>query len=349
MSMSPDALPPDIRTAADYAEHARRRLEPAVWSYLEAGSGQGRTLAANRRAFEDLALVPRPLADLRGAHTRLTLLGQALQHPILLAPIAYQRLFHPDGERASALAAATQGGTLIVSTLASQPLEAIAEASREGGAAPWFQLYWLGGREATLRLMRRAEAAGYAALVFTVDAPVTQARFDLPPEVRAVNLERSLTPAPVAEGASQVFDGWMAQAPTWADLAWLREQTRLPLVLKGVLHPADAERAVALGCDALVVSNHGGRVLDGAPASLQALPAIVERLAGRVPVLLDSGVRDGADVLRALQLGAQAVLLGRPYVWGLTAAGALGVAHVLRLLRDELDMSMALCGWGGVA
>ncbi len=335
-------LPDGIDTAADYESPARERLDPAAWNYLQ--SGGGITLAANRRAFDAHPLMPRPLADVGGGHTRLTLFGQTMEHPILLAPIAYQRLFHPDGEAASAMAAAAQGSALVVSSLASQSLESIAEAGAEGGAVPWFQLYWQGERDATLRLARRAEAAGCPVLMLTVDAPVKPASLLLPDGIAAVNLERPLAPTPIAAGQSPVFDGWMAQAPTWDDLAWLRERIHGPLLLKGLLHADDAERAVGLGCDGLVVSNHGGRVLDGVPASLEVLPAILARVAGRVPVLLDSGVRNGRDVFKALELGAAAVLLGRPYIWGLAAAGALGVAHVIRLLRDELECAMALCG-----
>jgi 4-hydroxymandelate oxidase len=339
-----DILPTGVTTATDYAAHARTRLDPVAWRYLQDGSGAGLTLAANRRAFDTQTLIPRPLADVRGGHTQLNLFGQMLEHPILLAPIAYQRLFHPDGEAASAMAAAAQGGALWVSSLASQTLEGIAEAGLQTGRAPWFQLYWQGERARTLRLARRAEAAGYPVFMFTVDAPVKLATLQLPGSIRAVNLEQPLAPAPPQNGQSLVFDGWMAQAPTWEDLAWLRDQLRQPLILKGLLHPDDAERAVNLGCDGLVVSNHGGRVLDGTPASLEALPVILARVAGRVPVLLDSGIRDGRDVFKAHQLGASAVLLGRPYIWGLASAGALGVAHVIRLLRDELEATMALCG-----
>jgi 4-hydroxymandelate oxidase len=347
-----DILPSGITSAGDYEALAYERLDPAAWRYLQDGSGAGLTLAGNRRAFEVQPLVPRPLADVRGGHTRLTLFGQRLEHPVLLAPIAYQRLFHPDGERACAMAAAAQGGAMWVSSLASQPLESIAAAATgvatsvatKSGGAPWFQLYWQGERERTLRLARRAEAAGYPVLMLTVDAPVKLATLELPSAVAAVNLERPLVPAPPGAGQSRVFAGWMAQAPTWDDLAWLRGRIRQPLVVKGLLHPDDAERAVNLGCDGLVVSNHGGRVLDGAPASLAALPAILARVAGRVPVMLDSGIRDGRDVYKALALGAVAVLLGRPAIWGLACAGALGVAHVIRLLRDELEATMALCG-----
>ncbi len=339
-----DQLPAGIHSAADYEAIAHARLDPVAWRYLQDGSGAGLTLAANRRAFEELTLVPRPLADVGGGHTRLDLFGQTLAHPILLAPIAYQRLFHPDGEAACAMAAAAQGGAMWVSSLASQTLESIAQAGLQTGRAPWFQLYWQGDRARTLRLARRAEAAGYPVSMFTVDAPVKLATLQLPGGVSAVNLEPALAPAPLQHGQSPVFDGWMAQAPTWDDLAWLRDQLRQPLIIKGLLHPDDCERGVNLGCDGLVVSNHGGRVIDGAPSSLEVLPAVCARVAGRVPVLLDSGIRDGRDVYQALAAGATAVLLGRPAIWGLAAAGALGVAHVIRLLRDELEMTLALCG-----
>lgn len=334
------ACPADIGCAADYQPYAQARLAPDVWRYLQEGSGEGITLRANQHAFESVPLYPRPLADVRGGHTRLNLFGEELAHPMLLAPIAYQRLFHDDGECASAMAAVAQGGQMVVSSLASQAIEDITSAADQ---PLWFQLYWQGGREATLDLAHRALAAGCKVLMFTVDAPVKQAALRLPAGINAANVERESFPPMLLAGQSAVFDGWMAQAPTWDDLAWLRERIPAPLLLKGVLHPADAERALALGCDGLVVSNHGGRVLDGAPASLEQLPAIVAAARG-APVLLDSGVRSGRDVYKALALGATAVLVGRPYVWGLASAGALGVAHVLRLLRDELEMTMALTG-----
>lgn len=335
-------IPPDIRSAADYRSHARARLDPVAWNYLESGAGEGLSMAANARAFADYPLMPRMLADVRGGHTRLALFGESLEHPLLLAPIAYQCLFHPDGEAASLTAADAQGGIAIVSSLASQPFAEIV-----GGATRrhWFQLYWQGSRERTARLLDRAHQAGFAALVFTLDAPIKQAAMQLPPKVRAVNLDAPLAMPPIGAGQSPVFDGWMSQAPTWDDLAWLRSRTPLPLLAKGILHPADAARAADLGCDGVIVSNHGGRVLDGAPASLAALPAVRDALCGNIPILLDSGIRSGSDAAKALAAGATAVLVGRPYVWGLATAGALGVAHVLRLLRDELEMIMALCGW----
>jgi 4-hydroxymandelate oxidase len=290
--------------------------------------------------------MPRPLADVRGGHTRIELFGEMLGHPMLLAPLAYQRLYHPDGEQASAMAAHAQDGQIVISTLASQSFDAIARAA---GRAPWFQLYWQGSRDATRRLLDRAQATGVRAVVFTVDAPVKQTTLVLPAQVGAVNLDAPTHPVSIADGQSQVFDGWMAQAPTWDDLAWLRDQTTLPLLLKGVLHAEDAVRAARLGCDGLVVSNHGGRVLRGAPASLSSLPAIVSAVGQDVPVLLDSGIDSGSDVHRALAAGARAVLVGRPYIWGLAGNGALGVAHIIRLMRDELELCMALCGQAGVA
>ncbi len=336
--------PADVLTATDYLPYAQARLEPERWRYLQDGTGNGAGLRANEQAFEAVRLMPRPLADVRGGHTRIQLFGQELAHPILLAPVAYQRLFHPDGECASAMAAVAQGGQMVVSSLASQPLEAIAQEAGQ----PWFQLYWQGNRERTLKLMQRALAAGYRAVMFTVDAPVKQAAMQLPPEVTAVNLEAPLPFPSLSPWQSPVFDGWMLQAPNWNDLAWLRDQAKVPLLLKGVLHPDDAGRAVALGCDGLVVSSHGGRVLDGAIPALEALPDILRLVAGRVPVLLDSGIRDGRDVFKALMLGANAVMIGRPYIWGLATAGAMGVAHIIRLLRDELEMTMALTGCASI-
>lgn len=331
----------DIATAADYRSVAQQRLDPVAWRYLESGSGDERCLAANRQSFAAASIVPRPLVDVRGGHTRLTLFGMDLAHPILPAPIAYQRLFHPDGECASAAAADAQGVPFIVSSLASQSFATIARAAERPW---WFQLYWQGERERSLRLLRQAEKDGCAAVIFTVDAPVKQAALLLPPQVSAVNLEAPLAPARIAPDASAVFDGWMTQAPTWDDLAWLRQQTRLPLLVKGILHPDDARQAAGLGCDGLVVSNHGGRVLDSAPSALGVLPGIRSAVGPNLPLLLDSGIRNGRDVFAALAAGADATLLGRPYIWGLAANGAMGVAHVLRLTRDELEMSMALTG-----
>lgn len=282
---------------------------------------------------------------MRGGHTGLELFGETLGHPLLLAPVAYQRLQHPDGECASAMAAIAQDGQFIASTLASQPLEQIARAA---GKPLWFQLYWQGDRDRTARLLDRALAAGYRCVMFTVDAPVKLAAAPLPAHVAPVNLEPA-APRPFADLRSEVFDGWMAEAPDWEDLRWLRARTPVPLIGKGILHAQDAQDALQAGCDGVVVSNHGGRVLPHAPSALARLPAVVDAVGDRVPVLYDSGIDSGADAFRALALGARAVLVGRPYLWGLAVGGALGVAHVIRLLRDELEMTMALCGCATLA
>lgn len=337
-------MQPQCNSIADYEVAARAALPAPIWHYLDGGSGTGRTRRANERVFDAIRLQPRPLADVRGGHTRLELFGHMLAHPFLLAPVAYQRLFDPQGEISVALAAAAQQAPLIVSSLASQPLEDIAAT----GAELWFQLYWQADRVRTLRLLRRAEAAGARAIVFTVDAPVKQATLDLPAGVTAMNLE-PITPPPATAGTSVVFDQWMAVAPRWDDLDWLRAQTGLPLLVKGLLHADDAVRAVQAGCDGLVVSNHGGRIIDGTSTALDALHEFRQRLPSSIPLLFDSGIRSGQDAFKALAAGAQAVLVGRPYLWGLAAAGPMGVAHVVRLLRDELEMTMALSGCATLA
>ncbi len=334
-------IPPEIHTAEDYLSHAQARVTPEVWRYLAEGSGKGRTLKANQAAFEAKLLTPRPLKSLQEASTALNLFGQTFAHPFLLAPVAYQQLFHPDGEMASAVAANAQSGQMIVSSLASQTLEQIIHAAEQ---PLWFQLYWQGNRARTLTLVKRAIAAGYSAVMFTIDAPVKQAVLQLPQGISAVNQEAPLQPLPIGQHQSIVFDGWMRQAPTWEDLAWLRGEVQVPLIVKGVLNAQDAKLIESIGCEGLVVSNHGGRVLDGTPTSLEQLPHIVNVLSSQTKVLFDSGIRTGQDAYKALALGADAVLVGRPYVWGLASVGAVGVAHVLRLMRDELEMTMALMG-----
>jgi 4-hydroxymandelate oxidase len=345
--MSP--IPREIVALADYESAARARMAAAAWESIAGGSADEHTLAANRTGFARLRLNGRVLAPMDGAHTRLDLLGLALDHPILVAPTAWHRLVHPEGEAATALGAAALRATMVVSALASLPLEAIAAQAQ---APLWFQLYVQPDRGFTHALVRRAEAAGYRAIVVTVDAPVTlrnreqRIGFQLPPDVEPVNL-RDGPPPPAGRAAaheSEVFAGLLDGTPQWADIAALRRQTGLPILLKGIMHPEDALRGIEAGADALIVSNHGGRVLDTMPASIEALPRIAKVVAGRVPLLLDGGISRGTDVLKALALGAQAVLVGRPILHALAVAGATGVAHVLKLLRTELEIAMAQTG-----
>ncbi|MFG6431813.1 alpha-hydroxy acid oxidase [Roseateles sp. LYH14W] len=328
-------------------------MTESAWAYLNGGAADELTLQANRAAWDAIKLQPRVLRDLAGGHTRVTLLGRELLHPVLLAPIAYQRLFHADGERAIAHAAAAQGAGIILSAQASVPMEDVAAPMlAEPTAGPlWFQLYWRDDRDFMRALLRRIEAAGYQALVLTVDAPVHGARdrerrigFKLPADIRAVNLGGVKKPLNLQPGQSALFDGLMPRAATWAEVDWLRAESKLPLLLKGVTHADDAREALARGVAGLIVSNHGGRTLDTVAATAALLPPLRAAVGPDVPLLVDGGLRRGTDVLKAMALGANAVLLGRPYVHALAASGALGVAHALRLLRDELEIAMALSG-----
>ena len=342
-------IPPDLVSAADYQRYARQHMSANAQAYVDSAAADELSHAANLAAFSRYLLDTQVLADVSGGHCRSQLFGLELSHPILLAPVAYQKLVHPDGERAAAYAATAMGSSMVVSTLASTTLEDIAAAAQ---SPLWFQLYWQHDRAFVAQLVRRAEQAGYRALVLTVDAPLAGVRnaeqragFALPDEVSAANLAGMASWQPrLAAGQSMVFDGLMAVAPTWQDIAWLRQHTTLPILLKGVLSPRDAKLALDHGIDGIIVSNHGGRVLDGVPASLDALPRIAAVTQGNVPLLLDGGVRRGTDMLKALALGANAVLIGRPFIHALSVAGALGVAHLLRTLQEELEVAMALTG-----
>lgn len=350
MAQAPQTpVPADAVSLGDYERYARERIPVPVWAYIAGAAADGLTRDWNRRAFDRIALSGRVLADMRGAHTRGTLLGLDMPAPLLIAPTAFHRLVHPEGEAATALGAAAAGVCLTLGTLSSIAIEEVA-AARHGPL--WFQLYMQRRREDTLRLVRRAEDAGCLALVVTVDAPVSgirndeqRAGFALPAGVFAANLV-GIPPLTVdaGPGESPVFRGLLDGQPTWADIAWLRGETRLPIVLKGILNPLDAAMALEHGVDAVAVSNHGGRTLDTLPATIDALPAIVAAVGGRVPVLLDGGVRRGTDILKALARGASAVMIGQPVLHALAVAGPVGVAHLFSILRAELEAAMALTG-----
>ena len=346
-------IPADVANLADFEAHARACMSEQAFAYLNGAAADEQVLRANRTAWDAIKLWPRVLRDLGGGHTRITLLGREWPQPVALAPIAYQRLAHPDGELASAYAAAAQGAGLILSAQASMPMQGVAQAMlSEAGRGPlWFQLYWRDDRDFMRELLQRIEAAGFEALVLTVDAPVHGARdrerragFKLPDDIRAVNLGGLKKPLDLAPGQSAMFDGLMPRAAKWAEIDWLRQHSHLPLLLKGVAHPEDALEAQRRGVAGLIVSNHGGRTLDALPTTAELLPMLRATMGEDFPMLVDGGIRRGTDVLKAIALGADAVLLGRPYVHALATAGALGVAHALRLLRDELEIAMALCG-----
>ena len=345
--------PPPLLTLADHERHALEVLDGPTRAYLFGGAADEITLAKNTTAWRALELMPRVLRPLAGGHTRVNLLGRTLPCPLLVAPMASQRLAHPDGEHATALAAAALGCGLVFSTQASTLLEDTAGLFlTEAVRGPlWFQLYLQPDRGFTRELVQRAEAAGFEALVLTVDAPVNGVRdaeirsgFQLPPQVSAVNLRGMQPPNSAAPGQSALFNGLLHHAPTWSDVEWLLSITHLPVLLKGVVHPDDARQAIDCGAAGVIVSNHGGRTLDTMPATATLLPRVVQAVAGDAPVLVDGGIRRGTDVLKSMALGASAVLVGRPVLHGLASAGAAGVAHVLRLLRDELEIAMALSG-----
>ncbi|WCM93921.1 alpha-hydroxy-acid oxidizing protein [Acidovorax sp. NCPPB 2350] len=351
---APATFPPGVHGAIDYERLAPRHMDAARHAYVAGGCGQDLSVAANTHAFAAWAVLPRLLRDVRHGHVRATVGGEAWAHPVALAPVAFQALAHPQGEIDTARAAGATDTCLVASTLSSHPLEAIAQAC---GPARWFQLYFQPRREDTLHLLRRAEAAGYRAIVVTLDAAIQtasrralEAGFRMPADCVAANLrdQAPTEPPPPAPGQARIFHA-MHFAPTWDDLDWLLAQARLPVWVKGVLHPDDAQALQARGTAGIVVSNHGGRSLDGAPATLQMLPAVRAAVGADFPVLLDGGIRCGTDVFKALALGADAVLVGRLQVYALAAAGALGVAHMLRLLVEELQACMALAGCATLA
>ncbi|WP_437712091.1 alpha-hydroxy acid oxidase [Sorangium sp. So ce448] len=342
---------PSLLTVDDFERAARARLSKMAYDYYRSGADEGRTLRENRRAFRRLEIHYRVLVDVAERDMSTTVLGTRVPFPILVAPTAYQRLAHPDGEIASSRAASELGTIFTLSTLSTTSLEAVAGASP---GPKWFQLYVHKDRGLTRALVERAESAGYRALMLTVDTPVLGRRiadvrngFALPEGLVMANLIDAAAAAPVEERGS-LLASYVATrhdaSLTWRDVGWLASLTKLPILLKGIVRPDDAVRALEAGAAGVVVSNHGARQLDGAPATIDALPAIADAVAGRCPVLMDGGIRWGTDVLKAIALGARAVLVGRPVLWGLAALGGEGVARVLAGLRDELSIAMALAG-----
>jgi len=336
----------------EYEPLARAKLGDMAWDYLAGGSGDERTLAWNRERLDATRLLPRVLHDVSNVDTRLKLLGLELPFPVLLAPTGFQKLFHPEGESATARGAGAAGALYTLSTPATTSLEDVAKVA---SGPLWFQLYVQRDRGFTLELVRRAEAHGYRALVLTADTPVLGARdrdhrrqLELPPGMELPNLRGlgARTDEPTFQHGTR--NPFLDPSLTWKDVEWLAKQSKLPVVVKGILHARDAQLALDHGAAAIGVSNHGGRNLDTVPATIDALPAIAAAV-GKVPILFDGGVRRGVDVVKALALGATAVMIGRPYLWGLSAFGAEGVTRVVQLLVTELEMAMAQCGAASLA
>ncbi len=345
---------------AQLEKKAAEVLPPTAYDYITGGASGERTLRANLAAFDRRRIVPRMLRDVSQRDLAVELFGCTLPAPVLLGPVGVQGIIHPEADVASARAAASLGIPFVLSTLSSRPLEEVAQAM--GSAPRWFQLYWGKDSELTASLLQRAEKSGYSALVVTLDTamlgwrerdlqhpylpflfgqglanyftdPVFRSRLEQPPEAN---------PAAAIRLWASLFSNTALQ---WSDLAWLRRQTRLPMVLKGILHPDDARRALDSGVDAIIVSNHGGRQVDGAIAALDALPAVAGTIQQKIPVLFDSGIRNGPDAIKALALGARAVLLGRLYLWGLAIAGEQGVREVVQNFLADFDLTLGLSGY----
>jgi 4-hydroxymandelate oxidase len=340
----------------DLEAAARARMDPAAYDYFAGGADAELTLADNRRAFDRFVLRPRVLVGVDAVDTSTTVLGARLALPVVLAPTAFNKLAHPDGELAAVRAAGAAGTVMCCSTIASTSLEDVAAAAR---GPLWFQLYVYRDRRVTEDLVRRAEAAGYQALVLTVDTPRlgrrerdVRNRFALPDGVTIANLAQygaDATGWPTSSSFTEYVHRLLDASLTWESVDWLRATTKLPVLIKGILTAADAELAAAHGASGVIVSNHGGRQLDGTIATIDALPEVTSQVGGRITVLLDGGVRRGTDVLKALALGASAVLIGRPYLWGLAADGEAGVRRVLEMLRSEVELALALAGCRSVA
>lgn len=351
---APDPAFADAISLSDLQAVAERRMDHMAWEYVEGAAADEITLRWNREAYDRIRLNPRVLRDVGTVDTRVSFLGLELPYPVLLAPTALHKLAHPEGELATVRGAGAAGAAMALSTLASVTLEEVASAA---SAPLWFQLYVQKDKGFTAELVQRAEAAGYRALVITVDTPVDGARyrqqrakFKLPADVEMANLrglaQQSGKKLDTEHGT---FRAILPQQLTWKDVEWLQSLTKLPVLVKGVLDPDDAAIAVKQGLAGVLVSNHGARNLDTAPASIDALPRVRDRIGGDLVVLVDGGVRRGTDVLKALALGANAVLVGRPIFHGLSAAGAEGVRRMLEILRNELELAMALTGRARVA
>ncbi len=348
----------DAVSLSDFEAVAEKRMTHMAWEYVNSAAADQITLRWNREALDKIRLNPRVLRDVSQVDTKVKILGHEWPFPVMLAPTALHKLAHPDGERATARGAGAAGVTMGLSTMSSTTLEDVAKAASHHLQPPlWFQLYVQKDRGFTEDLVARAVASGYKALVVTVDTPVEGARnrqerakFQLPPGVELANLRGLKVPfGAKLDTEKKVFANILPDRLTWKDIEWLQSLSKLPVLLKGILNADDADIAARSGVAGVVVSNHGARNLDTVPATIDALPRVTDKVAGRIPVLMDGGVRRGTDVLKALALGANAVLIGRPIFYGLATGGADGVTKVLNILRREFEMAMALSGVDTIA
>ena len=350
------SLTPQLSCLTDFEPVAKMRVSHMAWEFFNGSVADEITMRWNIEAYQKTKLKPRVLVDVSKLDTRVTLFGHENAFPIILAPTAYHKLAHPEGELATARGAGNAKATMVVSTVATTSIEDISNAATQ---PLWFQLYVQRDRGFTKELVQRAEAAGVQALCLTVDTPITgprnremRAQFELPPSMERPNLRGlklngvAVATDPNAHLASgeSIYTTATDPSMSWKDIDWLLSFTKVPLLTKGVLNPDDADRAVKAGVKGIMVSNHGARNLDTVPATIEALPYVTDRVAGRVPVIVDGGIRRGTDVLKALANGANAVMIGRPYLYGLAVAGDAGVTRVVSILQREFEMAMALTG-----
>jgi 4-hydroxymandelate oxidase len=328
---APDLLA-EMFTLSDFEEAAPARMSGMSWEYLASGAADEVTLRGNRQAFDDIKLNPSVLVDVSCLNTKVEICGEQLAFPILLAPVGFQRLYHPEGEIAAVRGACDAGATYVISSYSTTRLEEISEAAP---SPKWMQIYLQPDREFTKDVVQRAEAAGCRVICVTVDLPVIGVRN---------RMDRARFAVPSALTVPHMMENFCGSPVTWDDIEWLRSATKLPILLKGILNPKDAELAVQKGVAGIIVSNHGARDLDTTPATIEALPFIIDRIGTSFPVLMDGGIRRGTDVLKALAYGARAVLIGRPFAFGLAVGGAAGVTKVVNILRKEFECVMALTG-----
>lgn len=342
----------DLLNLFDFELAAKDFLSTPAYDYYAGGAADEKTLKESCDAFDRIKLRPRVMVDVHSRSLATTVLGQSMSMPVMIAPMAFQALAHADGEYATARAASSAGIPMLLSSLSTVSMEEVVDSTT---AAVWFQLYIFRDRGLTRALVQRAENAGCRALVVTVDAPLQgkrerdiRNRFQLPAGVQMKNLlpvdKADFPHVHAGSGLAAFINSQFDPSLTWRDIEWLRSQTTLPVVVKGILRGDDAAQAVASGAHGVIVSNHGGRQLDTAIASIDALREVVDRVSGAGDVMLDGGIRRGTDVIKALAYGARAVLLGRPVLWGLAIDGEAGVSRVIELLREEIDIAMGLCG-----
>ncbi len=337
-------IPNDLVSLKDYERYAKERMDLNSIAYVCSGAGDEVTYRKNEESFQEIYLKANTLEDLSGANTKIELFGQTYETPIFLAPVAYQKLVDNNGEIATVQASNAMNCCMCVSSFSSSTLEDISSVS---SSPLWFQLYIQPEMSVNLELIKKAEKLGYKALVITIDAPISGIRnveqrfgFSLPNDVSAVNINN---PFQSNNQYENVFD-IVKNLPTWKDIEFIKNSTNLPVILKGITSVSYAKKALEIGVDGIVVSNHGGRTLDTLAPSIKVLPKISKVINGKIPILFDGGIRRGTDIIKAIALGADAVMIGRPIMYGLATAGALGVAHTLKILKEELEIAMIFTG-----